>query len=73
MKKNKRKIAYIVAIISCIILTTIFSNNETSLNSSDIFTVEALAASENGKLDCFDGEGFCIIDGWPINGVTYIK
>lgn len=71
MKKRNRKIVYILAIISCIILTTIFSNNKTSLNPSDIFTVEALAAGENINIECSDGRGFCIINGWPINGVTY--
>lgn len=71
MKKTKRKIVFLTAmVVSLIIIVTSYRDNIPL--SSDIVAPEALAASENGGLDCFDGEGFCIIDGWPINGVTYI-
>lgn len=70
MKKTKRKILFLIATIISIIILAISYKDNSSL-SSDIISPEALAASETGGLDCFDGEGFCIIDGWPINGVTY--
>lgn len=71
MKKTKRKIIYVLAIISIIILTAIFSNDRNSLTFSDIFAIEALAGEENTKYNCVAHQGFCIIDAIPQPGVTY--
>ncbi len=71
MKKTKRKILFLVAMIVSITIIAIRNHQRYSSFSSNVICPEALAANENGGLDCSDGEGFCIIDGWPINGVTY--
>lgn len=71
MKKNKKKIVYILAVIGSIILSAILSNGRNSLSSSDIFTVEALAGEEGTKYNCVADPGFCIIDGIAQLGVTY--
>ena len=71
MKKSKRKIAYLLAIIGGLILTVIFSNGRNSSNSLDIFTIEALAGEESTKYNCVAHPGFCIIDAIPQPGVTY--
>lgn len=71
MKKTKRKILFLVAMIVCITIIAIRSYQEHSSFSSDVIFPEALAASENGGFNCVDAPGFCIINGLPINGVTY--
>ncbi|WP_251620718.1 hypothetical protein [Odoribacter lunatus] len=72
MKKSKRKIVCILAVLSSIIiLTAIFSNSKNSLNSSDIFTVEALAGSEELIPGCERTAGFCIYNGITVIGVAY--
>lgn len=70
MKKTKRKILYMLAVVVSVIMMTLFYKNHSPL-SSDLITPEALAAGENGGFNCVDAPGFCIIDGLPINGVTY--
>ncbi|MCM1029817.1 MAG: hypothetical protein NC410_00030 [Oscillibacter sp.] len=70
MKKTKRKILFLTAIIVGIIIVAISYNDHSSF-SSDIISPEALAASENGNHNCSDGDGFCIIDGVLLIGVTY--
>jgi len=71
MKKTKRKILFLVAMIVCITIIAIRSYQEHSSFSSDVIFPEALAASENGDHNCSDGDGFCIIDGVLLIGVTY--
>lgn len=70
MKKTKRKIVFLTAmVVSLIIIVTSYRDNIPL--SSDIVAPEALAASENSDFNCVDAAGFCIINGLPINGVTY--
>lgn len=70
MKKTKRKIVFLTAmVVSLIIIVTSYRDNIPL--SSDIVAPEALAASENGSYDCSYGHGFCIIDGIAQIGVTY--
>lgn len=70
MKKTKRKLVYAFIILITIIIVTIFCNNGSSI-SSNISSPEALAAGEAGDYKCEDAPGFCIINGLPVNGVTY--
>lgn len=71
MKKTKRKILFLVAMIVSITIIVIRSYQEHSSFSSDVIFPEALAASENGEYDCSYGHGFCIINGIAQIGVTY--
>ncbi|MDE6878300.1 MAG: hypothetical protein K2P54_04150 [Odoribacter sp.] len=70
MKKTKRKILFLIATIISIIILAISYKDNSSL-SSEIISPEALATSESGGFNCVDAPGFCIINGLPINGVTY--
>lgn len=70
MKKTKRKIVFLTAMVVSIILIAT-SYNDNSSFSSGIVAPEALAASENGDFDCSDGEGFCLINSVVHIGVTY--
>lgn len=70
MKKTKRKILFLAAMIICLIIIAISYKNNSSL-SSDIISLEALAASEDEKYECSSGNGFCIIEGIIFLGVTY--
>ena len=70
MKKTKRKMLFLITVmVSLIIIVTSYRDNIPL--SSDIVVPEALAASENSEFNCVDAAGFCIINGLPINGVTY--
>lgn len=70
MKKTKRKIVFLTAmVVSLIIIVTSYRDNIPL--SSDIVAPEALAASENGDFNCSDGEGFCLINSVVHIGVTY--
>ncbi len=71
MKKTKRKILFLVAMIVSITIIAIRSYQEHSSFSSDVIFPEALAASENGDYKCSDGEGFCLINSVVYIGVTY--
>lgn len=70
MKKNIRKIISLVVIIVCGI-TLYYTNFTNSSAISSFINPEALAGGENSGLTCEDAPGFCIIDGLPVNGVTY--
>ena len=71
MKKTKRKILFLAAMIISLIIITISYKNNSSLSSEIIFPEAALAASEENDLNCSDGAGFCIIKGVMYIGVTY--
>lgn len=70
MKKTKRKILFLIAMIISITLLAISYKDNSSL-SSDIISPEALATSESGGYECSPGNGFCVTAGIIQLGVTY--